>query len=101
MGLYLFNKNNGIKLFNPEKTDLVANDLKLEQAVARKLEEKISDLRLQVEGLKIFIDEDAVTVSGFASDKATKNKVILIIGGSFGIATVNDQMIVEQKEAAV
>ena len=98
MGLYSFNKNSGVKLIDFDKTEGVANDLELNEALARKLEASINDLCIQVEELKINVVEDIVSVSGLVCDIATKNKVILIIGGTFGISTVNDQIIVEDQE---
>jgi nucleoid-associated protein YgaU len=104
MGLFSFIKNAGAKVFGIGKTDAeeaaeaAAKELKLEEAAARKLEETITDLQLQVEGLNIFIDDDAATVSGMAYNQATREKVILVIGNSNGIATVDDQMTVEHEE---
>lgn len=104
MGLFSFIKNAGAKVFGIGKTDaeeakeVAAKELKLEEVAARKLEETISDLQLQVEGLNIFIDDDAATVSGLAFDQATREKVVLVVGNSNGIATVDDQMTVEHEE---
>ncbi len=104
MGLFSFIKNAGAKVFGIGKTDAeeaaeaAAKELKLEEAAARKLEETITDLQLQVEGLKIFIDYDAATISGKAYNQATREKVVLVVGNSNGIATVDDQMTVEHEE---
>ncbi|GAL87825.1 peptidoglycan-binding protein LysM [Jejuia pallidilutea] len=104
MGLFSFIKNAGAKVFGIGKTDeeeaaeAAAKELKLEQMAAKKLEETINDLQLQVENLNIFIDEDTATISGAAYDQATKEKVILVVGNSNGIAVVDDQMTVENVE---
>lgn len=104
MGLFSFIKNAGAKVFGIGKTDkeeaaeAAAVELKEEAAAARKLEETIRDLDLQVDGLSIHIDDDAATISGMAHDQATKEKAILVVGNSIGIATVDDQMTVEHKE---
>jgi len=104
MGLFSFIKNAGAKVFGIGKTDkeeaaeAAAVELKEEAAAARKLEETIRDLDLQVDGLSIHIDDDAATISGMAQDQATKEKAILVVGNSIGIATVDDQMTVEHKE---
>lgn len=106
MGLFSFIKNAGAKVFGIGKTDAeevaeaAAKALKLEEAAARKLEETITDLQLQVEGLNVFIDNDAATVSGMAYNQATREKVVLVIGNSNGIATVDDQMTVEHEAPA-
>ena len=108
MGLFSFIKNAGAKVFGIGKTDAeeakeaaaetAARKLKQQEAAARKLEETITDLQLQVEGLNVFIDDDAATISGLALNQATREKVVLVVGNSKGIATVDDQMTVEIEE---
>ena len=104
MGLFSFIKNAGAKIFGIGKTDAEkaaeahAEELKEEALVARRLEATVRDLQLQVEGLSIFIDDDTATISGMAYDQATREKVILVVGNSEGIATVDDQMTVENVE---
>lgn len=44
------------------------------------------------------IRTDKATISGKAADQSTREKVILVVGNSDGIATVDDQMTVEYKE---
>lgn len=108
MGLFSFIKDAGAKVFGIGKTTAEENaeeaakaaaaELKAEEAAARRLEETIKDLDLKVEGLKIHIDDDKATISGAAYDQATKEKVVLVVGNSSGIATVDDQMTVENSE---
>ncbi len=104
MGLFSFIKNAGAKIFGIGKTDTeeaaeaAAKELKLEQLAAQKLEETIKDLQLEVENLNIAIDDDTATINGEALDQATREKVILVVGNSNGIATVDDQMTVENTE---
>ncbi|PWH84076.1 peptidoglycan-binding protein LysM [Algibacter marinivivus] len=104
MGLFSFIKNAGAKVFGIGKTDAeeareaAEKELKLEEAAARKLEETITDLQLEVEGLNIFIDDDMATVSGLAYNQATREKVVLVVGNSSGIASVDDQMTVKHEE---
>ncbi|MFS4484213.1 peptidoglycan-binding protein LysM [Hyunsoonleella sp. 2307UL5-6] len=101
MGLFSFIKNAGAKVFGIGKTDAeeaadaTAKELKLEEVAAKNLEETITDLQLQVENLSVFIDDETATVSGAAYDQATKEKVVLVVGNSNGIAFVDDQMTVE------
>ena len=111
MGLFSFIKDAGAKVFGIGKTEAEktaeetakanAEELKEEAFVARRLEGTISDLSLEVENLNVFIDDDAATISGVAKDQATKEKVILVVGNSEGIATVDDQMTVEVVEEVV
>ena len=112
MGLFSFIKDAGAKVFGIGKTSAeeaaearskanaaeAAAELKAEEAAARNLEETISDLQLKVENLNVFIDDDMAKVSGKAYDQATKEKVVLVIGNTAGIASVDDQMTVEHVE---
>lgn len=103
MGLFTFIKDAGAKIFggktSAEKAaEAAAAELRAEEAAGRKLEETIRDLELQVEDLNVHIDDDRATVSGAAYDQATKEKVVLVIGNTAGIATVDDQMTVEHTE---
>tara|TARA_R110002049_G_scaffold26361_2_gene91818 strand:+ start:284 stop:769 length:486 start_codon:yes stop_codon:yes gene_type:complete len=104
MGLFSFIKNAGAKIFGIGKTDIEeaaqAEEaaLKREEAAAQKLEETITDLELKVDDLDIVIDDDKATITGAAHDQATKEKVVLVVGNSEGIATVDDQMTVENIE---
>ncbi len=108
MGLFSFIKNAGAKVFGIGKTTeeeaaearAAANaaELRVEEAAARNLEETINDLQLQVEGLSVFVDDDMARISGMAYDQATREKVVLVVGNTAGIATVDDQMTVEHIE---
>jgi len=103
MGLFSFIKDAGAKIFGGKTSaeraaEAAAAELKAEEEAARKLEETINDLQLQVEDLNVHIDDDKATVTGAAYDQATKEKVVLVVGNSSGIATVDDQMTVEHVE---
>jgi nucleoid-associated protein YgaU len=104
MGLFSFIKNAGAKVFGIGKTDAeeaaeaAAAERKAEEVAAAQLEETVTDLQLQVENLNIHIDDDTATITGMAYDQATKEKVVLVVGNSQGIATVDDQMTVEHTE---
>ena len=112
MGLFSFIKDAGAKVFGVGKTNTeektqaktaanekaAVDELKTAEAAARKLEETIKDLQLHVENLKVKIDDDMAIVSGKAHDQTTKEKVVLLIGNTKGIASVDDQMSVEHAE---
>lgn len=108
MGLFSFIKDAGAKVFGIGKTtaeeayekaaDAVAAKLNRETAAANNLKETINDLGLEVENLNIHISDDQATISGAAYNQATKEKVVLVVGNSNGIATVDDQMTVENPE---
>jgi len=112
MGLFTFIKDAGAKVFGIGKA-LVAETLdakakekvpaeseleRREEAAARNLEETINDLQLQVENLHVFIDLDIAMVTGKAYDQSTREKVVLVLGNTAGIAVVDDQMSVEHVE---
>nr|WP_321221526.1 peptidoglycan-binding protein LysM [uncultured Psychroserpens sp.] len=112
MGLFSFIKNAGAKVFGIGKTteeeaaearakasrEADATELRLEEAAARNMEETIRDLQLDVDNLKVFVDDDMARVSGAAHDQATKEKVVLVVGNTAGISQVDDQMTVENPE---
>lgn len=104
MGLFSFIKNAGAKVFGIGKTDAeeateaAEKELQLEELAAKKIEQTIKDLQLQVENLNVFIDDDTATINGEAYDQSTREKVILLVGNSNGIATVDDRMTVENVE---
>ncbi|SDB59962.1 BON domain-containing protein [Flavobacteriaceae bacterium MAR_2010_188] len=107
MGLFSFIKNAGAKIFGgktdkeeatEKKADAAAKELKSEEMASRKLEQTIRDLQLKVDNLEVHIDDDMAKVSGKAHDQATKEKVVLVVGNSEGIATVDDRMTVDHSE---
>ena len=107
MSLFSFIKTAGTAIFGgkseaeetaAKKAAAEAAELAEEAAMARRLEETVRDLGLDVDGLSVFVDDDRVTVSGAAHDQATKEKVVLVLGNSGGIASVEDNMTVENVE---
>ena len=104
MGIFSFIKNAGAKVFGIGKTEAeeAAEALeakrKAEATAAAHMEQTVKDLQLEVENLEIHIEGDNARVRGAAYDQATKEKVVLVVGNSNGIATVNDQMTVEHVE---
>lgn len=104
MSLFSFIKNAGVKVFgiskaNAEDASVAAvEELILEKTAAKKLKETILDLQLQIDNLNIFIDDDIAIISGLASDQATKEKAVLVVGNSEGIAIVDDQITIEHTE---
>ncbi len=104
MGLFSFIKNAGAKVFGIGKTEAeeaaeaAAAEVAKLATVARRMEGTVRDLGLDVDGLNVHIVGDMATVTGLAHDQATKEKVVLVVGNSEGIATVDDQMSVENPE---
>ena len=93
MGIFSFIKDAGAKVFGIGKTTE-------EEATEKsaKLVDAVNTLELSVKNLSIEIDDDKATVSGEASDLATKEKVVLVVGNTNGIASVEDNMTVAEVE---
>lgn len=97
MGLFSFIKDAGAKIFGVGKTSA---EEAAEAAVlkADKLVEAVKALELSVNDLQIGVNGDVAIVSGEAESQEIKEKVILVVGNTEGIATVDDQMTVAVNE---
>ncbi|MGG8495363.1 peptidoglycan-binding protein LysM [Tenacibaculum sp. TC6] len=93
MGIFSFIKNAGAKVFGIGKT---TEEEAAEKAA--KLVNAVNALELSVNGLSIEVDDDKATISGEAEDLATKEKVVLVVGNTEGIASVEDNMTVAEVE---
>lgn len=93
MGIFSFIKNAGAKVFGIGKTTE-------EEASERagKLVEAVNALDLSVADLAVTVEDDKATVTGEAADLATKEKVVLVVGNTEGIASVEDNMTVAEIE---
>jgi len=65
------------------------------------LVKRIESHGFEIEDLNVRVDGDLATVSGKVEDQATKEKVLLVIGNTEGIARVDDQfeVVVAEPEA--
>jgi len=52
----------------------------------------------EIEDLSVRVDEDQATVSGKVADQATREKVLLAVGNTVGIARVDDRLEVSAAE---
>lgn len=93
MGLFSFIKNAGAKVFGIGKT---TEEEAAEKAT--KLEEAVKSLELEVADLAVSVDDDKATITGEAVDQPTREKVVLVVGNTEGIATVEDNMTVAEAE---
>ncbi len=108
MGLFNFIKSAGEKLFGvnkdtkEESSQLDENKKDSVEAenikAAHRLEQKIYDNNLEIKDLKIGIEGDMASVSGLAKSQSIREKIILVVGNVEGIAQVEDDMEVENKE---
>ena len=91
MGLFSFIKNAGAKVFGIGKsTAEEAAEAAAEKAT--KLIGAVEALGLNVENLTINVSDDTATIYGEAENQATREKTILVVGNTEGIASVDDQM---------
>ena len=93
MGIFSFIKNAGAAVFGIGKTTEEENAEKSDQ-----LREFISSLGMEVKDLAIEVDDDNVKLWGETADLATKEKVVLAVGNSNGVATVDDNLTVAELE---
>ena len=99
MGIFSFIKNAGAKVFGIGKTTEEENAEK-----AAGLTKAVNDLGFVVTDLSIEVDDDTAKIWGEAESQETKEKVVLVVGNTEGIASVEDNMtiiIVEEEEVPV
>lgn len=110
MGLFSFIKDAGAKLLGADEEkevraaeaeagpDPVEVRRKIDQKRGLALLRTIRDLGLEVEDLQVSIQGQRAHVRGKVADQATREKVILVVGNSRGIAEVEDDVEVEAAE---
>ncbi len=90
MGLIDFVMNAGQKLFGESEKEAAARGTTLSDFVNK--------MGLGVEDLAITVSEETATVRGTASSQAVREKVVLAVGNTEGIAKVDDLMSVVAPE---
>ncbi len=93
MGLFSFIKNAGAKVFGVGKT---TEEEALDKA--NKLVNSIESLGFEVRDLNVEVKDDVASVWGEAESQETREKVILVLGNTEGIASVDDHMTVAIEE---
>ena len=93
MGIFSFIKNAGAAVFGIGKTVEEENAEKSNQ-----LREIISSLHLEIKNLSIEVNDDAVKLWGETADIATKEKVVIAVGNTNGVSTVDDNLTVAEVE---
>ena len=91
MGLFSFIKNAGATVFGIGKTT-VEEAAEVAAAKSVKLVNTVDTLGFGVTDLKITVDGDSATIYGEAEDQATREKIVLVVGNTVGIASVDDRM---------
>jgi nucleoid-associated protein YgaU len=90
MGLIDFVLGAGDKLFGPKESD---------QERSAKLENQVRRMGLSVEMLRIDVKGDQATVSGKVQSQAEREKIVLTVGNTNGIAKVDDRLELVAKKA--
>jgi len=102
-----FIKEAGEKLFGKGKTQTAMAEAQADPSSADKQKAAndaaadaimayIESQGLKATGLTVTFDGSTATVYGVAPDQATKEKIVLCCGNVQGVASVNDQMTVDQ-----
>ncbi len=94
MGLFSFIKNAGAKVFGIGKTteEEAAEVTAVAAEKANKLVNAVEALGFGVTDLDITVEDDLATIYGKAENQATREKVVLVVGNTEGIASVDDRM---------
>jgi nucleoid-associated protein YgaU len=95
MGLIEFVKDAGERIFGQART-MPAGDAQAETAASEALVKAVTALGIPVTNLAIHVTGDVATVSGQTTSQADREKVVLAVGNTHGIARVDDQLTVEQ-----
>ncbi len=104
MGLFSFIKNAGAKVFGIGKTteeeaaDNAEKAKELANLKALKLVNAVEALGFGVTDLDVTVDGDMATIYGQAENQATRERVVLVVGNTEGIASVDDRMTTEVQE---
>ena len=97
MGLFSFIKNAGAKVFGIGKTT-AEEAAEANAKKATQLSTAVEKLGFEVTDLNVEVKDDTATVWGEAADQATREKVVLVLGNTEGIASVDDRMSVAIEE---
>ncbi len=91
MGIFDFVKEAGAKIGIGKKKDPRDEEIQ-EMMKAGRLRAQAMGLGLDVEGLNVEFDDGTATVSGKAKSQADREKIVLAIGNTEGVARVDDRM---------
>jgi nucleoid-associated protein YgaU len=97
MGLIDFVKDAGAKIGIGKKKDPRDEEIQ-EMMKAGRLRAHVLALGFDVENLNVAFDDGVATVSGTAKSQSEREKVVLALGNTDGVARVDDQMAVKEPE---
>lgn len=90
MGFFDFVKDAGDKVFHKED-----NTAEMNQAKADSLIGHVKGLGLDIKDLAVSFNDGVAVVQGVTESQAEKEKVVLTVGNTYGVASVDDQLVVE------
>ena len=94
MGLFDFVKDAGERLVDNIKEATGQKTVISTEPIIK----SIHDHGIPVENLGVAIEEHTATVTGTTPSQGDREKVVLIVGNTHGIAQVDDQLLVEKPE---
>lgn len=94
MGLFTFVKEAGQAMFGDDEDQAGKEALAavLERKREKKLAEMVSEVGIPAENLKIDIHDDTVTITGSTPTQESREKIVLLIGNTVGVARVDDRL---------
>jgi len=95
MGLIDFVKDAGAKLFGK---DTKAERAQKNQEAVEALTRVVNQMGMKVQNLQIAFDDGLATVRGTTPSQQEREKIVLLIGNTNGVARVDDQLTVEKPE---
>lgn len=98
MGIFDFIKDVGEKLTGKDDEKDAQKEALDERMKGNALMRHVMQLGLEVEKLRVDYDDGVATVTGAAADQATRERVVLAVGNTEGVAQVDDRMTVEAPE---
>ncbi len=99
MGIFDFVKEAGEKLLGKKEDAAKAQQEAANEAImGNKLQRLLTGLGLNIEGLKVQFDDGVATIHGKAASQAEKEKAILALGNTQGVARVDDRLQVGKPE---
>lgn len=99
MGIFDFIKDVGEKLTGKDADKDDQKEALDERMKGNRLMRHVMSLGLEVENLRVDFDDGVATVTGQAADQATRERVVLAIGNTEGVAKVDDRMTVDEDRA--
>ncbi len=95
MSVFDFVKEAGEKLFGGKKQEETRKPGEDAERAAM-LTDLVSTLGLKIQNLRIDVNESLATIRGTALSQPDREKAVLVVGNTQGIARVDDQMLLEQ-----